>query len=203
MKSSINITSLLRESRTRDSFFVISFTTIPKNNYSTSREPDSNVSDTDMSDSPISDSGDESRVDPQDGSDVDATKDIVKYCKSANEVENYFTTKENSIRSSYRSDSNSAAADGVSASELSDWQEYRDYLLHSLLSQKNHVYDLGDYSDEENSTTSNNEENVSNNTPENANNSNREENNSSNSFPQDSSDVTQTEFDPSDHYDDF
>lgn len=155
--------------------------------YSTSGESDS--------------SGDESRVEPLNGTDVDKTRDIVKYCKNATEVEEYFRTKENSIRSSYRNDSNTGAIEGIPSSELNKWLDYKNELLSYLVSQRNDVYDLGNFSEDGGNTTDSG--NIGNDSSENANSSNEGENNSSNNFAQDSSDITQTEFDPSDYYDDI
>jgi len=58
-------------------------------------------------------------VNPLDGTDLDNTSEIVDYCNSSKEVESYFQTKESSIRNSYRIESNSAAIEGIPASELS------------------------------------------------------------------------------------
>ena len=58
-------------------------------------------------------------ADPYDGSDVDRTQEIVdKYGNNKEAIKEYFVIKEQSIRESHRIDSNSAAASGVSSSEL-------------------------------------------------------------------------------------
>jgi len=185
---------IIKVFRFNNSFILVK---VYKKPYSTSRVLSSHPSDTDMSDTSESDnsdsemsdtssngSGDASRVNPQDGSDLDRTIDLVKYCKNSREVENYFTTKENSVRSAYTC-------------------EHRSFIFASLPSQKSEVYDMGVYTDPESSITDRENENVGNNNTVNPNTSKPEGNSSSNNFAQDSSDVTQTDFDPSDHYDDF
>lgn len=74
-------------------------------------------------------------------------------------------------------------------------------MIAELDGQKNDVYELGDYSDDERSITPS--DNVANDSTEDVNSSNRGENNSSDNFTQDSSDITQTEFDSSDYYEEF
>ena len=151
---------------------------ISKKQYSTSR-------DLDTLETSSTDSGDPSRVDPLNGNYLDRTLDISLYCKTPEEAKEYFSTKEQSIRNSYREDSNSAAIGGVDARELNNWMDHRNSLLEELAGQKTDVYDDNDFSDD---GASNNGGDTG-------------ENNSPN-VPQDSSEVTQTEFDSSDYYDD-
>lgn len=57
----------------------------------------------------------------------------------------YFERKEQSIRDSYRIDSNNAAAEGTGSSELDDWMDYRNSLLAGLDSQREDLLELNDY----------------------------------------------------------
>lgn len=127
--------------------YIKNFSIVTKKTYSTSRDSDLDMADSgegnpEMADSEEADSDKENSkdedeemydsedfdseseneefVDPLDGSDLDRTRDIAKYCKNSSEVEEYFKVKEESIRKSYRADSNSGAAEGLPASELSN-----------------------------------------------------------------------------------
>jgi len=157
----------------RANFFKIS-----KKQYSTSR-------DLDTLETSSTDSGDPSRVDPSNGYSLDRTQDVSLYCTTPEQAREYFSTKEQSIRNTYRQDSNSGAIEGVDARELDNWMNNRDSLLVELVGQKTDVYLDNDFS--EDSASSSGESTNENNSP---------------NMPQDSSDVTQTEFDSSDYYDD-
>jgi hypothetical protein len=106
--------------------------TLSKNLYSTTSGADS---DEEMS-SNNSDTGNAEKVNPSDGYGLDDTRDIIKFCSNSREVKEYFTTKENSIRNSYRMDSNTGAASGLPSSELQKWSEDRDDLISSLNTSK-------------------------------------------------------------------
>lgn len=82
---------------------------------------------------------------PEDGYCLDRTQFIVnKYHQDKDGLDKYFQDKENAIKDSYRQDSNSAAAEGVQASELQRWMEERDSLLEDFKNQKDDAYDLAD-----------------------------------------------------------
>jgi len=83
------------------------------------------------------------------GTELDRSADIAEtFYKDKDGLNTYFTDKESSIRRQYREDSNSAAIEGVPASELHDWQLSRDDLLEQLKDQKDDVFDLASVSDE-------------------------------------------------------
>lgn len=83
-------------------------------------------------------------VNPNDGRNLDRTADIAEaYRGDRDGEEAYFREKEASIRRDYREDSNSAAAEGESASELHGWQQDRDDLIDQLNEQRDDVFDLG------------------------------------------------------------
>ena len=110
--------------------------------------------------------------DPKNGRELDETRDIVNFCnKNEQSIEEYFNTKSESINNDYRHDSNSAAASGIKAAELNKWLIDRDEMLIDLASQKKDVEDLSSGSSEAE-------------LPD----------NSSSHFPQDSSEVTETDF---------
>lgn len=85
------------------------------------------------------------RPDVTDGLHLDVTRSIAREFKSGKAIDEYFHDKESSIRNTYREDSNTAAAEGASASELSSWMEARDELLAALKAQREDVYALTDY----------------------------------------------------------
>ena len=166
---------------------------------------------------------------PKNGTELDSTSEIVDSCANSKEVEKYYETKKESIQNTHRTDSNSAAASGTSSAELTKWLDHKNSLLEKLYFQKDDVYDLGEFSDsqasiigsdqdsdsdqdpgEDSPKVSNNDtssklsnndtsSNVSNNdTSSNVSNNDT----SSNSFTQDTTDIVQTDFDPSDYYED-
>lgn len=102
-------------------------------------------SDANSIDSNVSPNGDLVNVD--NGLKLDRTCDIVEYCQDRRGVDEYFTKKEDSIRESFRTDSNEAAASGTSVSELQHWLSAKNDLLDDLSSQKIDVLDLGNYED--------------------------------------------------------
>jgi hypothetical protein len=58
-------------------------------------------------------------VNANNGTELDRSADIAeRFYKDKDGLDNYFTDKESSIRRDYREDSNSAAVEGVPASEL-------------------------------------------------------------------------------------
>ena len=158
-------------------------------------------------------------VNPNDGRNIDRSADIADaYHGDKDGLNTYFATKESSIRSAYREDTNSAAADGVPASELREWQEHRDDLLGQLSDQRDDVFDLAsvtdsntDHDSDSDSVSDNNnlspsDSNASspNNNATGASNLNPVASNSNNSayFAQDSSEVVQTDFSSFDPFED-
>lgn len=148
-------------------------------------------------------------VDSNNGRDIDRSAYIADaYHGDRDGLNSYFRDKESSIRRDYREDSNSAAMDGVPASELQSWQDNRDDLLEQLNDQKDDVFDLASVTDgssdnDGDSISGNNNASSSNNSAPSPNNGvtdtsdlNAVEPNSSESsyHPQDSSDVEQTDF---------
>jgi hypothetical protein len=150
-------------------------------------------------------------VNANNGRDIDRTSEIADaFHGDKDGLNTYFNEKESSIRRDYREDSNSAAIAGVSASELHTWQVNRDDLLEQLNEQRDDVYDLASVtesgsSDEGENSSSSDKTNVSagndnvslpNNTTTAASEINAVESNSNNPpyYPQDSSDVVQTDF---------
>lgn len=126
-------------------------------------------------------------ADPNDGLQLDNNNDIInQYGSDRDQFDRYFQDKENAIKEQHRTDSNSAAADGVDADELNSWLQAKEELLKGLHDQKDDLLDLHDYlnsseSSEVSSHTGNEEES-----------GNNEESPrvTNNSFPQDSSDIT-------------
>ena len=158
-------------------------------------------------------------VNPNDGRNIDRSADIADaYHGDKDGLNTYFTTKESSIRSAYREDTNSAAADGVPASELREWQEHRDDLLGQLSDQRDDVFDLAsvtdsdtDHDSDSDSVSDNNnlspsDSNASspNNNATGASNLNPVASNSNHSayHAQDSSEVVQTDFSSFDPFED-
>jgi len=165
-----------------------------KKHYSTSRDSDtlSTLSD---------ESADESKVDPLNGTQLDRTRDVSLYCKTQAQAQEYFHTKEESIKSSHRQDSNTAAADGVPASELSGWLERKESLLLELAGQKSDVYDDNDFSDDNDSRKGGGNGGTGG-ASDGGDDGASEGDDGSSDFPQDSSDIVPTDFDSSDYYDD-
>jgi hypothetical protein len=145
-------------------------------------------------------------INPSNGRDLDRSSEIAEaFHRDKEGLNNYFKEKEDSIRRDYRQDSNSAAVDGVQASELHSWQVNRDDLLEQLNDQKDDVFDLASVydsnSDDEGSSVNSNSSNNNNasspgNRVNETSNVNEAESVSENSsyYPQDSSDVAQTDF---------
>lgn len=134
-------------------------------------------------------------VNANDGRDLDNTQEIAdEYRRDREGIEDYFKTKEESIRRDYRIDSNSAAASGVSASELHDWLEERNNLLEQLEGQKEDAKDLASiYSVDEEDDSDNNDSHETNQENQATSNDNSESSSSA-GFPQDSSDIMDTDF---------
>lgn len=153
-----------------------------------------------------------SAINSNDGYELDNTQEVVDSHSTSEDLQKYFDDKREAIRSSFNSDSNSAAASGTSASELSDWLDRKNELLELLENQKDDAFDLASYvsssdgsSDEGSDGGSDEASDVgSNEAPEEASNeaSNGDSSEQSQSFPQNSEEITQTEFDSSDYYDD-
>ena len=163
-------------------------------------------------------------IDPKDGLSLDRTQDIADNCKSSKEVKDYFEAKENSIKDSHRIDSNTASPSGmVDVIELDGWLQRKNDLLKELKWQQDDVHDLGDYTESEQSDTEIEEtaqassnatvtvDQPQKSTPATATNNTQHtdvptgnpNNGSSSTSYQDSSDIVQTEFDPSDYYEDW
>ena len=158
-------------------------------------------------------------VNPNDGRNIDRSADIADaYHGDKDGLNTYFTTKESSIRSAYREDTNSAAADGVPASELREWLQDRDDLLDQLRDQRDDVFDLAsvvdsdsDHDSDSDSVSDNNNPSPSANNASSPNNNaagaanlNPVESNSNHSayHAQDSSEVVQTDFSSFDPFED-
>lgn len=99
-------------------------------------------------DSDAWDSGDETLVEPWNGLKVDRTRDIIKYCSTTQKVDEYFDTKLAAVRDTHRNDSNTAAADGQSARELSSWLDEKEYLEAEILGQIDDVLSDEKYPDD-------------------------------------------------------
>jgi len=155
-------------------------------------------------------------VNANNGTELDRSADIAEtFYKDKDGLNTYFSDKESSIRREYRQDSNSAAVEGVPASELHNWQLSRDDLLEQLKDQKDDVFDLASVSDEssdDESASVNNNNSTSNyinaSSPgsgvtgtSNVNDVEAASNDSS-YHPQDSSEVVQTDFSSFEPFDD-
>ena len=146
-------------------------------------------------------------VNPNNGTELDRSADIAeRFYKDKDGLNNYFTDKESSIRRDYREDSNSAAVEGVPASELHNWQLSRDDLLEQLKDQKDDVFDLasisdGSSDDETASVNNSTSSNINASSPGNGVTESSNVNDSSN-YPQDSSEVVQTDFSSFEPFDD-
>lgn len=82
-------------------------------------------------------------VNSKNGRELDRTQHIVDYHNGdKGRIEKYFEEKKHSIVKAYRDDSNSAAATGVSASELNQWLNDHKERLEELEGQKDDVHDL-------------------------------------------------------------
>lgn len=152
-------------------------------------------------------------VNPENGRDLDRSADIADaYHGDKDALETYFRDKKASIRRDYREDTNSAAIDGVKASELHSWQVNRDDLLEQLEEQKDDVFDLASvtYSSSEDEDSS---EDVANSVDENMSSHNNTSSPSnlnavesvsedSSYHPQDTSDVVQTDYTSFEPFDD-
>ena len=155
-------------------------------------------------------------INANNGTELDRSADIAEtFYKDKEGLNTYFTDKECSIRREYRKDSNSAAVEGVPASELHNWQVSRDDLLEQLKEQKDDVFDLAsvsdDSSDDETASVNNNNSTsnyINASSPgsgvtgtSNVNNVESASNGSSH-HPQDTSEVVQTDFSSFEPFDD-
>jgi len=83
------------------------------------------------------------QVNANDGRNIDRSSDIAnEFRGDRTGLDTYFRDKESSIQRDFVKDSESGAADGVSASELEDWKVNRDDMLDQLDQQKDDVMDL-------------------------------------------------------------
>ena len=147
------------------------------------------------------------QVNANDGRNIDRSSDIAdEFRGDRTGLDTYFRDKESSIQRDFVKDSESAAADGVSASELEDWKVNKDDMLDQLDQQKDDVMDLASFAasvSDSDSDSDSNSDNSGDNINGNNNNSvngtsggNPVESNSNDPayFAQDSSDVVQTDF---------
>lgn len=147
------------------------------------------------------------QVNADDGRNIDRSSDIAdEFRGDRTGLDTYFRDKESSIQRDFVKDSESGAADGVSASELEDWKVNRDDMLDQLDQQKDDVMDLAFFAasvSDSDSDSDSNSDNSGDNTNGNNNNSvngtsggNPVESNSNDPayHAQDSSDVVQTDF---------
>ena len=147
------------------------------------------------------------QVNADDGRNIDRSSDIAdEFRGDRTGLDTYFRDKESSIQRDFVEDSESGAADGVSASELEDWKVNRDDMLDQLDQQKDDVMDLAFFAasvSDSDSDSDSNSDNSGDNINGNNNNSvngtsggNPVESNSNDPayFAQDSSDVVQTDF---------
>jgi hypothetical protein len=152
------------------------------------------------------------QVNADDGRNIDRSSDIAdEYRGDKTGLDTYFRDKELSIQRDFDRDSESGAADGVSASELEDWKIAKDDMLEQLDQQKDDVIDLTTFAASvSDSDSDSNSDNSGDNINGNNNNSvngtsggNPVESNSNDRVyhPQDSSDVVQTDFPSFDPFD--
>ena len=149
------------------------------------------------------------QVNADDGRNIDRSSDIAdEFRGDRTGLETYFRDKELSIQRDFDRDSESGAADGVSASELEDWRIAKDDMLEQLDQQKDDVMDLTTFAasvsdSDSDSDSDSNSDNSGDNINGNNNNSvngtsggNSVESNSNDPvyYAQDSSDVVQTDF---------
>jgi len=135
-------------------------------------------------------------VDSSNGRSLDNSQEVANaYHNDRAGLEEYSDKKRESIIADHRTDSITGAADGVPASELASWMEERDRLLEEFDWQLEDIKDLADIplgSESPDATSqipSEEAEAPSQNTSEEA-----EAPSQNTSFPQDSSDVQQTDF---------
>lgn len=147
------------------------------------------------------------QVNSNDGRNIDRSADIAnEYRGDRAGLDTYFRDKESSIQRDFLQDTESGAADGVSASELESWKDNRDDLLDQLDQQKDDVFDLAstgvsvsDSDSDSDSNSDNSGDNINGNNNNSVNGTsggNPVESNSNDSayHAQDSSDVVQTDF---------
>jgi len=155
-------------------------------------------------------------IDPRNPTTIEGNYELVqKYAPNGEntpELDEYFEQKTRAIHEFYREQSNSAAAAGTPAKDMQDFLEDRDYMLKALQDQKEDLYEMDynptnpaqyDFDSNSESASSNEGSTVGQANSETVGTSQQNTATSSNEFSyQDSSDVVQTNFDPSDYYDD-
>jgi hypothetical protein len=145
------------------------------------------------------------QVNANDGRNIDRSSDIAnEFRGDRTGLDTYFRDKEESIKRDFIQDSETGAADGVSANELESWKDNRDDMLDQLDQQKDDVMDLAsigvsDSDSDSDNNSDNSGDNINGNNNNNVNGTSGGSPVESNSndpayHAQDSSDVVQTDF---------
>jgi hypothetical protein len=154
-------------------------------------------------------------IDPTDPTRIESNYELVQeYApngKNTPELDKYFEDKIKSVNEFYREQSNSAAAAGTPAKDMEKFINERDHMLAALESQKEDLEEMdynptnpAEYDFDSSSESSNSETDSPVEQAGQAGQAGQEsgETGSNDTSYQDSSDVVQTSFDPSDYYDD-